>query len=161
MTSQEPTHKKRERVHSLLGDPDLFPDTFAAWITRLVEASPNWRLQVTQLPEVEAINYVGATGNAAFEGTWTNYGAGYESAGYYKDPFGRVHLTGVIKSGTINTAAFILPGGYRPKARLIFVNQAGEDTGFRIDVAGDGSVIPVNGTNTYVSLDGISFRAYT
>lgn len=48
-------------------------------------------------------------------GTWVNYGGGVAGAGY-RGGGGWGELHGVIKSGTINTAAFTLPAGYRPAA---------------------------------------------
>lgn len=151
---------KRERVAFILGEPDLFPDEFKAWIPRMIEQNPNLRLSTLQLPVVEPVRYVGGTGNAVFQGAWANYAAGYEDVGYWKDPWGTVHLCGTAKLGVIGTPIFTLPGGYRPKAREIFVNQAGADTGFRVDVSAAGDVIPVNGGNGYVSLSGITFRAF-
>lgn len=151
---------KAKKVAFILGDPDLYPDEFKAWLPRAIEQNPNLRLSSLQLPQVETVRYVGTSGQPAFQGTWVNYAAGYEEAGYWKDPWGVVHLCGTVKNGTINTPIFTLPGGYRPKAREMFVNQAGADTGFRLDVSAAGDVIPVNGTNGYVSLSGITFRAF-
>lgn len=152
--------EKAKRVAYILGDPDLYPDEFKSWLPRAIEQNPNLRLSSIQLPQVEPVRYVGTSGQPLFQGTWVNYAAGYEEAGYWKDPWGTVHLCGTVKNGVINTPIFTLPGGYRPKAREIFVNQAGADTGFRVDVSAAGDVIPVNGTNGYVSLSGITFRAF-
>lgn len=152
---------KAQRIAYILGDPSLFPDEFTSWLPRMIERDPNIRLSALQIPALEAVRYIGGSGLPAFAGTWVNYGSGYEDAGYYKDAWGIVHLCGVIKTGTINTLAFTLPGGYRPKKREIFVNVAGADTGFRIDVLATGDVIPVSGTNGYISLSGITFRAYS
>lgn len=151
---------KRERVAFILGDPDLYPDEFKAWLPREIERNPNLRLSSLQLPLVEPVRYVGTTGQPSFQNSYVNYGSGYEEVGYWIDPWEMVHLCGAAKNGTINTPIFTLPGGYRPKAREIFVNHAGADTGFRVDVSAAGDVIPVNGTNTYVSLSGITFRAF-
>lgn len=98
----------------------------------------------------------------SFSNSWVNYGSVYSIAGYYKDKFGIVHLRGLIKSGTINAAAFTLPSGYRPAYRHMQAtvsNNGAAEIISRIDVDTNGDVIPVTGSNTYFSLDGISFRA--
>ena len=48
--------------------------------------------------------------------SWVNYGGAYDTAGYYIDPYGVVHLKGALKTGTSGTVAFVLPTGYRPQA---------------------------------------------
>lgn len=151
---------KRERVASILDDPDLYPDEFKAWVPRYLEGNVNFRVATLQLPQPEAVRYVGASGEAVFVGTWVNYGLGYEEAGYYKDAFGRVYLVGTIKSGTINTVAFTLPGGYRPKARLMFTGVDGAGVAQRLDVLATGDVIPVAGNNAFFSLSQVNFRAF-
>ena len=42
---------------------------------------------------------------------WVNYGDGFAAAGYYKGPDNRVHLQGLVKSGTVadGTVIFTLP----------------------------------------------------
>jgi hypothetical protein len=151
---------KRERVAFILNEPDLFPDEFKAWLPRMLESNPNFRVGELQLPEVEQPHFVGGSGEAAFAGAWVNYGSGYQEVNYYRDPFQRVFLSGLAKSGVIGTTIFTLPAGYRPRARLIFIQGVGSDTGNRIDIMSDGTVVPMGGTNGYVSLEGIHFRAY-
>lgn len=153
--------ERRKKIEFILGEPDLYPDAFKTWIPQAVELNPNFTLGQTQLPTVETINYVGDTGNAVFSGAWVAYGAGYEAPGYYKDPFGRVHLCGVAKLGAAGSVIFTLPGGYRPRGREMFTNISGAASGFQVDVAANGDVIHVSGTTGYVSLSGISFRAYS
>jgi hypothetical protein len=53
---------------------------------------------------------------------------------------------------------FTLPTGYRPAERLIFSVVAGLTTG-RIDILPNGEVAFVSGSNVFMSLDGIAFRA--
>lgn len=143
----------------VLGDPALYPDAFKAWIPRWINGNINVKLNQLQIPSVENIHYLGATNEVAFSGTWVPYTAGYEDPGYYKDPFGRVQLSGMAKSGASGTVIFNLPVGYRPKARLIFVVIT--DTGIgRVDVLGTGDVQHVSGGTGFVPLNGISFRAY-
>lgn len=91
---------------------------------------------------------------------WTNFGSGYETAGYYKDALGFIHLKGLIKSGAMGTAAFVLPSGYRPSYRKMFPVLTSGGIG-RVDIDTEGNVLIINyGTaaNGYVSLDGIVFN---
>jgi phage minor structural protein len=91
---------------------------------------------------------------------WVNYGSGYETAGYYKDALGFIHLKGVIKSGTMGAAAFTLPAGYRPSYKKMFIVPTAGGAG-RVDIDTSGNVIVVSygsATNGYVSLDGIEFN---
>lgn len=96
-----------------------------------------------------------------FLNSWVNYGNPWANAGYMKDSLGFVHLRGIIKSGTINTTAFTLPAGYRPATsnqdELFIVHSSGAIG--RIDIKGDGTVLPVAGNNSDVSLAGITFKA--
>ncbi|QNU22341.1 hypothetical protein IC805_05215 [Geobacillus thermoleovorans] len=91
---------------------------------------------------------------------WTNYGSGFETAGYYKDALGFIHIKGLIKSGAMGTAAFVLPSGYRPSYRKMFPVLTSGGIG-RVDIDTGGNVLIMNyGTaaNGYVSLDGIVFN---
>jgi len=103
---------------------------------------------------------IGATGEPAFEHSWTNWGSPNFSAGYWKDPFGFVHLQGVIKSGTVGSSAFTLPPGLRPDETAgPFVVLSNGAVG-RVDVGADGTVTPISpSSNVYVSLHGIYFKA--
>lgn len=92
------------------------------------------------------------------QNSWVNFGSGHQTAAYYKDDAGRVHLRGLVKNGN-NAAIFTLPAGYRPSAIELFVCYAGGGTG-RIDVGVDGTVTYITGSsNAFVSLAGMSFRA--
>lgn len=90
--------------------------------------------------------------------SWVNYDVAYNSAGYYKDAFGVVHLRGLIKDGVVTSPAFLLPIGYRPSAQGAFATMA-NDLFARVDVLADGNVTPKVGSNTFFSLDGITFKA--
>ncbi|MGQ0629170.1 MAG: hypothetical protein ACT4PL_13855 [Phycisphaerales bacterium] len=92
-------------------------------------------------------------------GDWVNYGAGYADAAYFKDSVGVVHIRGTIRDGDPGSLIFVLPAGYRPNARLIFVGWSGS-AATRVDILPDGRVY-VLGTvsNGWLSLEGFSFRA--
>jgi hypothetical protein len=137
----------------------------------------------------ESSHEIGAAGEPGFEGGTTNYGAvspgtNTETAGFYKDKQGIVHLKGLVKtanSGTNVGFLFYLPAGYRPGSKkLLILNAfcttysggtgtcsgagiqqlwiigAGTDIGGGT-VATDGLVYANSGVA--VSLDGITFRA--
>lgn len=90
--------------------------------------------------------------------SWVDYGGAFEGAGYYKDSDGTVYLQGLIKDGTATngTVLFTLPSGYRPSRRLAFA-VASNNTVARVDVFANGEVQIISGSNTWLSLTGISF----
>lgn len=89
--------------------------------------------------------------------SWVNFGSGYNNAGFFKDR-GVVHLRGMIKSGVLTSAAFVLPVGYRPASQEFFGTVSNFAFG-SVTVDAAGNVIPFNGSNTFISLDGLTFRA--
>jgi hypothetical protein len=90
--------------------------------------------------------------------SWVNFGGGYTSARYWRDALGVVHLEGTIKSGTIGTVAMVLPAGFRP-AGTMACHVLSNDALGRVTIETNGQVTPAIGSNTWVSLDGISFKA--
>jgi hypothetical protein len=108
---------------------------------------------------------------------WANYGAGYATAAYYKDPWGVVHLRGLVGSGSDGgvgtfgfhaTYVFFLPVGYRPPATEQFAVPVQDTLTFpsgsigRVDVSADGGVrlvYPGTAGIDSLALDSISFRA--
>jgi hypothetical protein len=113
---------------------------------------------------VEGWHVVGAAGEPAFENSWVNYGGGFSSAAFYKDPYGVVHLKGVVQLGTIGTTIFSLPSGYLPSEDLIISTRSNNASGEVRILVGcfffcDDEVVAQAGSNTWFSLDGISFRA--
>lgn len=162
MTQQtgEDRRSREKLVQKVLGDPTLYTDEFKAWLPRWLATNVNFQVATTQLPTVEAQKLVGATGNAAFVNGWVNFGGTNASASYYKDPFGRVKLKGTVKSGTIGVTIFTLPAGYRPQEAEIFGVASNGAFGV-VTVNPDGTVVASSGSNVYVSLAGISFRAFS
>lgn len=101
--------------------------------------------------KIETAKVVGT--DVAFSGTWTNYDtATYQRARFWKDPMGIVHIEGLIKDGTINTTAFVLPAGYRPGAALMFPAYTSTGVG-RLDVSATGNVLPVSGGTGYFTIN--------
>lgn len=107
----------------------------------------------------------GATGQPALQNGWLQFGSGYTSAGFWLDPTGVVHLEGLVKSGTVTNGTVIatLPSevGYRPSTRKVFTTWTNDTAqhACRIDVLTTGDIICGQSVgNTYLSLDGITFR---
>jgi hypothetical protein len=94
-----------------------------------------------------------------FQNGWSNYGGGWEPAGYYRDKFGMVHLKGLIKGGSLNTAAFTLPVGSRPNyGRHIATLSANGFTACILYIYSDGTVVPAtNCSSSWTSLE-VSFK---
>lgn len=118
---------------------------------------------VTQaLTELDNANegWVQVAGGVGFAGAWTNYGGStWATAAYYKDAFDRVHLRGMVKSGSIPGPIFYLPAAYRPPKSKLFACMTSSEVIGRVDIGYvDGAVYAFSGNNGYVSLDGISFR---
>jgi hypothetical protein len=117
------------------------------------------------LAQPEAVHLVGAAGEPAFAAGASNTSSGTAPVGFYKDPFGIVHLQGSVNTGDAAALIFTLPAGYRPGAQIDFSVPAfaGGGTTFttnRAAILADGTVYNDRGTGTsYVSLNGITFRA--
>ncbi len=128
----------------------------------------------------EAWHEVGTTGEPQFgdgvqgDCLWSNFDTLHNSAAFYKDQFGVVHLKGLVKATDGSTGlchgdeqdltVFQLPEGYRPVVREVHVAISSEQLG-RVDVDPDGTVsvgvaTPNNVANAkhWLSLDGITFR---
>lgn len=99
--------------------------------------------------------------SATLQNSWGNYGTAYESATFWKDKCGVVHLAGLIKGGTTTaeTTIFTLPEGYRPRTAEKFF-AVSMNAICVIDVYSSGAVAIKTGANSsWLSLSGISFRA--
>lgn len=90
---------------------------------------------------------------------WVYYGHVWNTAGYFKDSFGIVHLKGLIKNGSTGQPIFTLPAGYRPAQQELHAACTNSNTIGRIDIRANGEVIMESGSNVWISLDGITFRA--
>jgi len=92
-----------------------------------------------------------------FEGTWVDLGGSYSPTGFYKDLFGRVHIRGAAKDGSLAGTVFTLPAGYRPAylERHITTGSSGY-----CEIDTDGTfTFSTSGSATGIYIDGISFRA--
>ena len=102
----------------------------------------------------------GANDAVPFQNSWVNFDAD-RPARFCKDVMGFVHLDGLIKNGTVNTPAFTLPPGYRPDhpgSNAQFASDANSAHGLVL-VHVNGTVTSAHGSNAFVTLSGITFRA--
>ena len=108
---------------------------------------------------LEARRYVGQSGQPAFQNGWGNWQHGQATVAFYKDPFGIVHLEGMLTGGAVNTTAFTLPSGYIPSAVRTFVTYSDGWTVALISINPNGTVVPGNGNGNTITipLDGITF----
>lgn len=88
-----------------------------------------------------------------FTNSWVNYDPTTWTVAQYRKKSGVVYLEGLIKNGTVGLSAFTLPAGYRPLKNLIFAVIDGLNTGQRLDVNSNGTVVPDSGNNGYFSLN--------
>jgi hypothetical protein len=109
---------------------------------------------------IEGLPTVEAWQTPTLINSWANYGAANNPAGYFKDPFGIVHLRGLVKNGTpIPSDIFTLPAGYRPFQQELHVTISNGLIGYaQVNTAG--GVRCQAGNASYFSIDGITFRAY-
>lgn len=108
-----------------------------------------------------AWHLVGDVGEPAFANSWVNHTVGtYTSCGFRKDAAGYVHLQGLIKNGTVGdgTPPFQLPVGYRPLYSIHMVIVSLSAVG-NVRISPDGYVRVQVGNNSWVSLDGLIFKA--
>lgn len=120
------------------------------------------KLTVTDQVEFSAYGawrYVGAAGQPDFANAWVAYGAPYANPSFTRLADGYIQLHGVIKNGTVGSAAFTLPPGYRPTTPIPFAVVSNGVFG-RVDVGSDGTVTPLTpSSNASVVLDQIRFKA--
>ncbi|HXI18410.1 MAG TPA: hypothetical protein VNM48_18765 [Chloroflexota bacterium] len=91
---------------------------------------------------------------------WVNYGVGYPAASYLKDTTNRVWLKGTVKTGTVPSAVFTLPVGFRPLDLLLFPTVTGAtNLHGALRVTSDGNVVVLAGDNALFAMNGISFLA--
>lgn len=138
-------------------DPDIMGIQFGADVAL-------WRgaANVLELGSGDVIRSYGETWiEPTLNNSWVNYSSTYPNAAYRLDAGSYVHLQGLVKDGTVNGSAniFQLPAGYRPAHVLIFIVMSNDTVGeVRVDTSGN-VVAYAPSSNTWVSLDSISFLA--
>ncbi len=110
--------------------------------------------------KAEAVRIVGAPGQVAF-GTGWGVGGGEMVPGFWKDPFGTVHLEGQAgRSSGTSVTIFTLPPGFRTTDNEYFsVYPAGGTGETTVQVLPNGQVNLFSGAQGFVGLGNISFRA--
>jgi hypothetical protein len=149
------------KVYGAMEKTDYIPDEFKTWMPRYLRYLSALQVNKTQIPGItgEKWHNIGAAGEPPFQNGWVNYGGTFQVAAFYKDYLGTVHLTGLIKNGTLGQIGFTLPAGYRPAAYLYFPTLSnGILGGCRVAANGD-VIIGSEGSNAWMSLDPINFRA--
>lgn len=128
------------------------------------DGNGNPQLDIAKI-HTEGWHIVGASGEPSYQNGWTSYNsdptAGWGGAAFYKDPFGVVHLRGLVKDGTSDSTIFTLPSGYRPQLDLIVaaIQQGSPETGVRLEVMSNGTVETRNASGSWISLSGVQFTA--
>lgn len=88
------------------------------------------------------------------ENGWQPFGAPLADPSYRQDR-GRVYFRGGLANGLLTASAFTLPMGYAPSTQLVLPTVS-VGAG-RLDIYPDGSVIPLQGDASFISLDGLSY----
>lgn len=86
-----------------------------------------------------------------FQNSWVNYG-GTDQVVQYRKVGDTVQLRGKAKNGTMSSAAFTLPAGFRPPADLSFT-QASNGAFGAVVVSSAGVVTPAFGSNVSFSFN--------
>lgn len=76
---------------------------------------------------------------------------------YYRDSFGVVHVEGLAASGSVGTACFVLPVGFRPAIGMIKPTVANNAFAYATVGANGNVLLSVSNVSHY--LDAISFKA--
>jgi hypothetical protein len=105
------------------------------------------RVEIQQQDWIE----IQSAGAPKFQNGWTNYEKEFNTAAFFKDSLGIVHLRGLVQGSTLAKAIFQLPEGYRPAAQELRIvptrrpeipGVAGEYDFGRMDIAKTGDVLP-------------------
>jgi hypothetical protein len=141
-------------LESLVQQLSGFTSETAFALTKRLTFSENFQ---AELKDVSFVAPAPVWTAPTFENSWVDFGSVYQTAAY-RIQEGRVYLRGLIKSGTITTAAFTLPAGYWPAAAVYQIVVSNNAVGV-VDVRANGQVIAQVGNNTHFSLDGVTFDA--
>jgi hypothetical protein len=90
--------------------------------------------------------WVAMTGS--YSNSWVDFSAGWAAGRYMKDPFGFVHIEGMVKNGTAAATIFTLPAGYRPSLQLYLPTISNDVTAI-ISISSAGALLVSGGSNAY------------
>ena len=145
----------RYQVPVIANDHVFYAGTGTVTSGELMRIRGNGNVVVSGTVEVEALI------TPTLLNSFTQHGAGFAPAAYYKDKMGRVLLRGTVANVNNPTGLVIfnLPVGYRPTSgRLIYNVNANGGSG-RVDIMTNGDVLVMTGSAGWINLDGIGFRA--
>jgi hypothetical protein len=102
--------------------------------------------------------------SAELAASYQEFGGGYNPVQYFRDSAGIVHLRGTLRAfapvGAMEAGVlFTLPTGYRPEYIENHLACAGAKAGY-VELFPDGKVFVSSEGHTWLSLDGITFRAF-
>jgi hypothetical protein len=143
-------------------DTYLAPDAFGVyWAIKAFGALSNeGTAEAAQLiADVAVLKTQEAWQTPTFLNGWTQFDSVGHPVRYYKDSTGIVHLKGLVKGGATSTEIFKLPSGYRPSSPLLIFTTMADNAFAAVQVSSGGNVTHRLGGVSYVTLDGISFRA--
>lgn len=95
--------------------------------------------------------------DVVFQNGWVNFDT---RTVQYRRKDGEVWLRGIAKNGVIGQPVFTLPAGFRPPARVtrdLYFAVPSVSAFASATVNGDGQVLFENGSNTWITFDGIRF----
>ena len=106
---------------------------------------------------IEPWHEIGAAGEPAFENSWVNFGAPWETAAYAMQSDGWVRLKGMVKSGNVVGSFFTLPVDYRPPFSLA-PTILSLDANMALTMQTSGTIaVATGGSNSWVTLNGVMF----
>lgn len=149
-----------ERTEKLLHALNAFGAAAEPLLNGGLTLKDNVRAFAKEITFTGGVHTIGASNEPAFENSWVAFG-GATAVPSFTRSAGRVHIHGSVKDGTIDSAAFTLPAGYRPSATVGFAVSCGVAPAFAtISAAGAVTIggaagVPAAG----VSLDGVHFDA--
>lgn len=137
----------------------------------------NLNSKIPGVVSLDSWHTIGAAGQAAFGAPWT----GYTTCQYRKDPFGKIHMRGLVRNTNLafafasaNAVVFTLPVGYRPGAEAFIQATGYEPNGttpwvanVRVLVSGEVRIesgivgSPSGAVNSFLRLDEIEFDTDT
>lgn len=125
----------------------LLSTDFTYWL----DGSTSRRIFYVPWINIDGSAFFNPVGNL-FVNSWVNFGGSHQTAQFRKVG-DMVQLRGLIKLGTMNAAAFVLPAGFRPPNDLVLAQIEGANSIGRLDIRSDGSVVPTTGTNSFFGIN--------
>ncbi len=130
----------------------------SALVTKANSSNGYLSLNTTYLPNT-------ATGftwtNLSLQNSWVAYGGSFSTPQYTKTSDNIVQLKGLIRLGstTYDSTIATLPAGFRPKSRILYATSNYNNVHARVDIYPDGRVNFLGSSNSWLSLDAITFLA--